>query len=112
MTGNLLLFAEVEAFHYSEYDHIATILFMYAHKSPFLMEELFQFWLGGIEDNAVWTQRCWEDVVRWLENGVDDKICIVEPQDQQARYSLDSRKSFRNSVSITFAVREFILMQA
>eukprot|EP01100_Stratorugosa_tubuloviscum_P014442 TRINITY_DN772_c1_g2_i1.p1 TRINITY_DN772_c1_g2~~TRINITY_DN772_c1_g2_i1.p1 ORF type:complete len:822 (+),score=401.78 TRINITY_DN772_c1_g2_i1:18-2483(+) len=54
--------------------------------SPFLAEQLHPYWMGGLNDNSAWTQWCWSDIVRWLENGPDSSICLVE-----SGYSVSSK---------------------
>ncbi|KAL5022389.1 hypothetical protein ScPMuIL_001544 [Solemya velum] len=47
-------------------------LFPYtANKSPFLVEELSNFFLGGMDDMAGWTQRIWNEVIIMLEKGTE-----------------------------------------
>lgn len=83
--GNTLLYAEVQAFRYADYDKLADLLFLYAKKSPFLMEEIETYWLGGISDMSGWTNKCWQDIKRWLIKGTDNNICLVD-------YSVSHRK--------------------
>ena len=43
----------------------------YASKSPFLVEELNQFYIGGLDDNAAWTTLLWQDAITMLANGTN-----------------------------------------
>ncbi|XP_065179738.1 phosphatidylinositol-glycan-specific phospholipase D-like [Sycon ciliatum] len=45
----------------------------YAKKSPFLVDELNEYFIGGVDDNAAWTTMLWHDAVTMLENGT--KAC-------------------------------------
>lgn len=38
-------------------------------RSPFLVEEMENYFLGGINDMVGWTQRSWNNVVTMLEKG-------------------------------------------
>ena len=42
----------------------------YANESPFLVDMLNPYFLGGIDDMATWTRYIWKDVIYMLENGV------------------------------------------
>ncbi|XP_076462719.1 phosphatidylinositol-glycan-specific phospholipase D-like isoform X2 [Babylonia areolata] len=41
----------------------------YAEKSPFLVDQLTDYFLGGLDDMAVWTQNVWRKAVLMLEEG-------------------------------------------
>ena len=43
----------------------------YAKKSPFLVEELNQFYIGGLDDNAAWTTLLWHDAITMIHNGTN-----------------------------------------
>ena len=48
--------------------------------TTFLQEELFNYFIGGIEDSAQWSARCWPNFITWLEQGPDlRRLCLVEP---------------------------------
>ncbi|MCR9066852.1 MAG: hypothetical protein NXI00_22970, partial [Cytophagales bacterium] len=52
---NLLLYAEVHAVKFG-----GSLLYPYsARRSGFLTDELLDYWMGGLDDNAVWTVWCW-----------------------------------------------------
>ncbi|XP_070565001.1 phosphatidylinositol-glycan-specific phospholipase D-like [Ptychodera flava] len=40
---------------------------VYSAKSPFLLEQYQSFFLGGVDDMAVWTQNIWHDVIHMVE---------------------------------------------
>lgn len=41
----------------------------YANKSPYLVDELEDYFLGGLDDMAAKTQKTWEDTAYMLEFG-------------------------------------------
>lgn len=43
----------------------------YSRKSPFLTNKLNDYFLGGIDDMATWTQLTWNKVLYMIENGVE-----------------------------------------
>jgi glycosylphosphatidylinositol phospholipase D len=48
--------------------------------SPFVQENLFDYFIGGIDDSSQWTAACWPSLIRWIESGADNiQMCIVEP---------------------------------
>eukprot|EP01113_Clastostelium_recurvatum_P015386 TRINITY_DN1856_c0_g1_i3.p1 TRINITY_DN1856_c0_g1~~TRINITY_DN1856_c0_g1_i3.p1 ORF type:complete len:741 (-),score=181.77 TRINITY_DN1856_c0_g1_i3:262-2484(-) len=49
----------------------------FASESPFLVDQYLHFPLGGLDDMALWTTRCWDSMLRWLEEGPDEEICLM-----------------------------------
>lgn len=48
--------------------------------TPFLQEEMPYYFVGGMDDSAQWSARCWPNFIAWLENGSDlRRLCLVEP---------------------------------
>ncbi|XP_070562446.1 phosphatidylinositol-glycan-specific phospholipase D-like [Ptychodera flava] len=45
---------------------------MYSGKSPFMMEQYQSFFLGGVDDMAVWSQNIWHDTIYMVEHGMQD----------------------------------------
>ena len=43
----------------------------YAAKSPYLVDELTDYFLGGLDDMAVWTQNVWQETILMLEKGTE-----------------------------------------
>ena len=43
----------------------------YAAKSPYLVDELTDYFLGGLDDMAVWTQKVWQETILMLEKGTE-----------------------------------------
>ncbi len=43
---------------------------VFANKSPFLVNELNSYFLGGMDDMAAWTRHIWNDVIHMIEHGV------------------------------------------
>jgi len=42
---------------------------MYAEKSPFLVDQFENFFIGGVDDMAGWTNRIWQQTVTMIEKG-------------------------------------------
>ncbi|XP_042690205.1 phosphatidylinositol-glycan-specific phospholipase D isoform X2 [Centrocercus urophasianus] len=49
---------------------VAKLFPTYASKSPFLVEKFHEYFLGGVDDMAFWTNNIFEQMSRMLENGV------------------------------------------
>eukprot|EP00794_Sanderia_malayensis_P010957 gene10957-12118_t len=49
----------------------AKLFKMFAKKSPFLVEQLHNYFLGGIHDMASWTGEIWTHTAKLIEEGVD-----------------------------------------
>lgn len=48
--------------------------------TPFLQEDMPYYFVGGLDDSAQWSARCWKNFISWLENGSDlRRLCLVEP---------------------------------
>ncbi|OXB54446.1 hypothetical protein ASZ78_003581, partial [Callipepla squamata] len=45
----------------------------YASKSPFLVEKFHEYFLGGVDDMAFWTNNIFEQMSQMLENGIRTK---------------------------------------
>ena len=41
----------------------------FAESSPFLIEQLNSYFLGGMDDMVVWTQNIWRHTLHMLEQG-------------------------------------------
>lgn len=50
---------------------ISLLYTQYSRKSPFLINKLNDYFLGGIDDMATWTQLSWNKVLYMIENGVE-----------------------------------------
>ena len=61
------LYTEVEAISKLPSE---TLLAYYDKVAPFLFEEYQDWWLGGVNSNALWTSYCWNQTVNWLNDGV------------------------------------------
>ncbi|KAI8923338.1 hypothetical protein BC831DRAFT_471753 [Entophlyctis helioformis] len=48
------------------------MLLGYAGVSPFLVEQFYSYFRGGVDDMAVWVADCWEAVLDWLADGAMD----------------------------------------
>ena len=67
----------------------AGLLFpLYAAPSPFLVEQLEHYFLGGLDDMAIRSAWRWEDVIEWMESGgpgqyrwVGSKVAAVSGAD-------------------------------
>nr|KAG5697410.1 hypothetical protein BaRGS_008836 [Batillaria attramentaria] len=43
----------------------------YAAKSPYLVDQLTDYFLGGLDDMAVWTQNVWREAIHMLDKGTE-----------------------------------------
>ena len=70
------------------------LLFPYfADSSPFLVEHFQDWWLGGVEDNSIWTKICWPYAIDWFSNHSKWQNCLVEgPLPNSSKPSFDSFK--------------------
>ena len=50
---------------------------IFVKRSPFLFDQYQDWWLGGVNDNAMWSSECWNYTVNWLEGGSMDNHCAV-----------------------------------
>jgi len=53
------------------------LYFMYAERSSFLVDNIQNWWLGGIDDMAMWTSYCWNFVIEWIETGNFNNGCYL-----------------------------------
>ncbi len=51
----------------------------FAKKSPFMVEQFQDWWMGGVDDMAVWSTWCWPQVINWLDNGMAANATNVFP---------------------------------
>lgn len=64
----------------------------YADKSPFLIEQFQDYFIGGLDEMAVSTYWRWLEIFDWLENGVPDEMkpniheSIVQKQPEEIGY--------------------------
>ncbi|XP_065607809.1 phosphatidylinositol-glycan-specific phospholipase D isoform X2 [Cyrtonyx montezumae] len=49
---------------------VAKLFPAYASKSPFLVEKFHEYFLGGVDDMAFWTNNIFEQMSQMLENGI------------------------------------------
>ncbi|KAH6569354.1 hypothetical protein BASA61_009481 [Batrachochytrium salamandrivorans] len=47
----------------------------WASKSPFLTEQYFSFFRGGIDDMAMWVAECWTIAINWFITGTMNPLC-------------------------------------
>nr|XP_006824765.1 PREDICTED: phosphatidylinositol-glycan-specific phospholipase D-like [Saccoglossus kowalevskii] len=45
---------------------------LYSKKSPFLMEQYQSYFLGGVDDMAVWSQNIWHNTIHMIDHGMHD----------------------------------------
>lgn len=60
------LFLEIEAI--SKLPSEMLVAF-FERRAPFLFENFQDWWMGGVEANALWTNYCWNSTIKWLETG-------------------------------------------
>ena len=67
----------------------------FASQSSFLVNSMHDWWLGGIQSMAFWTQNCWTGIVEYLDTGNFNAICglykdsgniIQSRKDEKSRY--------------------------
>jgi hypothetical protein len=89
------LYTEVEAISKLPSE---TLLAYYDKIAPFLFEEYQDWWLGGVNSNALWVSYCWNQTINWLNNGV--------PKDPNAKYCFPlTGKEVINSKQVSYADR-------
>jgi hypothetical protein len=93
LLGNTLLFSSVWAVHYFG----APLYPFAAGPSPFLAEQMNEFFSGGIDDMSYWSQDCWRDLINWIENGDYTTNCLLEPP-LRHNYSASPHSRHRNHV--------------
>lgn len=93
LEGNTLLFSSVWAVHYFG----APLYPFAAGPSPFLAEQMNEFFSGGIDDMSYWSQDCWRDLINWIENGDYTTNCLLEPP-LRHNYSASPHSRHRNHV--------------
>eukprot|EP01094_Clydonella_sp_ATCC50884_P029052 TRINITY_DN8947_c0_g1_i1.p1 TRINITY_DN8947_c0_g1~~TRINITY_DN8947_c0_g1_i1.p1 ORF type:complete len:826 (+),score=141.24 TRINITY_DN8947_c0_g1_i1:30-2480(+) len=74
---NTLLYAEVHAVK----DGGAALYSYAGDKSTFLTDELLHYFMGGLDDNAVWTYWCWSSyLTQWLlpDGGDQHPLCLAQ----------------------------------
>ncbi|XP_052229611.1 phosphatidylinositol-glycan-specific phospholipase D-like isoform X2 [Dreissena polymorpha] len=68
----------------------------YADQSPFLLDQLEKYFIGGLDDMAGWTNRIWQQTITMFEKGTQS--CYI-PQSTlflQCNASLPQVKGYRN----------------
>lgn len=46
------------------------ILPYFDQMAPFLFAQYQDWWMGGVDSNALWTSFCWDTTINWLEHGI------------------------------------------
>ena len=76
---NVILYTEVHAVKIG-----GEALYPYsARKSAFLADNLLDYWMGGLDDNAMWTYWCWSEyLIHWLTHPTKDipqyPLCLAQ----------------------------------
>jgi len=61
------------------------LAYAYMEERPaFLVENYHSWWLGGVDDMATWSARCWKTVITSIETGVFDP-CVILIKDSDQR---------------------------
>ena len=78
-TCNAALFAAMHA----EAEGAALLFPIYAKESPFLVEQIRDYFIGGLDEMGIRTSWRWHEVIDWVENGVsrgrDDRSASGHP---------------------------------
>jgi glycosylphosphatidylinositol phospholipase D len=77
------------------------LLTYYESKSPFLFDHYQDWWLGGVNDNAMWTSNCWNATINWIENGETSNYCYPLTGNYRKvspNYRITSRKMIKSFV--------------
>jgi glycosylphosphatidylinositol phospholipase D len=82
LEGNIFLFAEAWATHFEG----AELFPLAAIDSCFLQEQFLSFFLGGVDDMAWWSQKCWHSIIKWIETADYDDICYIQSEDSLQQF--------------------------
>ncbi|XP_065523281.1 phosphatidylinositol-glycan-specific phospholipase D isoform X1 [Lathamus discolor] len=87
----------------------------YASKSPFLVEKFHEYFLGGVDDMAFWTNNIFELTSHMLENGTSDCFlpenplfikCTSEHKDNYIRNKQSKHEQQKNRTSLLTETHE------
>ncbi|KAM9025613.1 phosphatidylinositol-glycan-specific phospholipase D isoform 1-T1 [Ara ararauna] len=87
----------------------------YASKSPFLVEKFHEYFLGGVDDMAFWTNNIFELTSHMLENGTSGCFlpenplfinCISEHKDNNIRNKQSKHEQQKNRTSLLTETHE------
>ncbi|XP_061202369.1 phosphatidylinositol-glycan-specific phospholipase D isoform X1 [Neopsephotus bourkii] len=87
----------------------------YASKSPFLVEKFHEYFLGGVDDMAFWTNNIFELTSHMLENGTSDCFlpenplfinCTSEHKDNYIRNKQSKHEQQKNRTSLITETHE------
>ena len=63
---------DTQTAHLASYDWYCLQLYpRYAVNSPFLLDQLDSYFLGGVDDMAAWSDRIWNQTVSMLDHGTE-----------------------------------------
>ncbi|KAM6276224.1 phosphatidylinositol-glycan-specific phospholipase D isoform 2-T2 [Spheniscus humboldti] len=88
---------------------VAKLFPTYASKSPFLVEKFHEYFLGGVDDMAFWTNNIFELTSHMLENGTSGCFlpenplfinCTREPTDSYIRNKQSKNERHKNRTSL------------
>lgn len=66
----------------------------YSHQSPFLLDQLERWWIGGLWDLSIWTLRCWNATIKSLTNPFSP--CFLVPLVQTPYHYRSGSINYRN----------------
>ncbi|RKP33799.1 hypothetical protein BJ085DRAFT_35199 [Dimargaris cristalligena] len=69
----------------------------YAHKSPVMVQQIENYYRGGMMDMMAWVPHCWKELVRWIDGQ-------VEPQEGQRFCELlvDYGGEFKDNMALNY----------
>ncbi|XP_017692453.1 PREDICTED: phosphatidylinositol-glycan-specific phospholipase D [Lepidothrix coronata] len=88
---------------------VAKLFPRYANKSPFLVEKFHEYFLGGVDDMAFWTNNIFEMTSHMLENGTSGCYlpenplfinCTKEHRDNHIRNKQSKHERHQNTTSL------------
>jgi len=92
---NAELYAEVMAIKYG-----GRILYpVFADGAPFMVDFFQDYWLGGLNDMALWTSECWPNVLHGLDTGRPILFCFAEQYQQLSTELALSRQMQRDGLA-------------
>lgn len=85
----------------------------FASSSVFLVDQYQDWWIGGVNDMAVWTSQCWPNIVDSIENGPrKDNICLMESKwywNDSSTFDVVSRTHKESKIRARAALRQTLI---
>lgn len=58
----------------------------FSHKAPFILDYVNDWWIGGLNDMSIWTNRCWENTIQSLITNNFSTCLILRENSIQSSY--------------------------